>query len=353
MILQLGSILSSVLGGAPGASFGSILGGAISRGVSALAPLALGVGQQFASQLINRELTRSSRNDLEAALKADLRAAANAVSPMVSPGQTPVFSGGPATGSAFIPATFLPPSIQPPQRILQTNPNFFSGQEPLNFQTERRPPDLFLGDSRFPVSEAGVGGLVSAGARFLRQFGRGSGMKGLTATAIGVEAGAIGAGMLLDPSTAFAPGRGGGFPLRGDPLTITDEQIQRSRTMPAHFTGVQVPTGLPARGVFEKEANGCLTQWYFWDGDMSKAPQPVDRGAADMVKREFIYRLNVFTGKFIRLKSKRMNPMNVRAFFRAGRRVDAGRRICMKMFSEHRRDKKGSVRRKSSHKKKR
>jgi len=119
--------------------------------------------------------------------------------------------------------------------------------------------------------------------------------------------------------------------------------------MPATVTGI--PTGLPATGVFQKEANGCRVQWFFWNGDMSTSPQPVDRGAADMVKREFIYRLNVFTGRFIRLKSKRMNPMNVRAFFRAGRRVDAGRRICMKMFSEHRRDKKGSVRRKSSKKK--
>ncbi len=120
--------------------------------------------------------------------------------------------------------------------------------------------------------------------------------------------------------------------------------------MPATVTGI--PTGLPATGVFQKEANGCRVQWFFWNGDMSTSPQPVDRGAADMVKREFIYRLNVFTGRFIRLKSRRMNPMNVRAFFRAGRRVDAGRRICMKMFSEHRRDKKGSVRRKSSKKRK-
>ena len=120
--------------------------------------------------------------------------------------------------------------------------------------------------------------------------------------------------------------------------------------MPPVITSI--PTGLPATGVFQKEANGCRVQWFFWNGDMSTAPQPVDRGAADMVKREFIFRLNVFTGRFIRLKSRRMNPMNVRAFFRAGRRVDAGRRICMKMFSEHRRDKKGAVRRKSRGKRK-
>ncbi len=113
-----------------------------------------------------------------------------------------------------------------------------------------------------------------------------------------------------------------------------------------------IPTGLPGVGMFQREANGCQVQWFFWNGDMSSAPQPVDRGAAAMVKREFIFRLNVFTGRFVRLKGRRMNPMNVRAFFRAGRRVDAGRRICRQMFSEHRKDKKGTVRRKSRGKKK-
>ncbi len=125
MILQLGSLLSSVFGGAPGASLGSVFGGLASRGLQALTPIALGVGEQFATGLINRELNRGSKNDLEDAIKAQLRAAANAISPTAAPGQTAVYSGGPATGAAFLPATLLPPSIQPPQRVLQTNPNFF------------------------------------------------------------------------------------------------------------------------------------------------------------------------------------------------------------------------------------
>ncbi len=120
--------------------------------------------------------------------------------------------------------------------------------------------------------------------------------------------------------------------------------------MPA--TSSLTPTGLPRTGNFQREANGCIVQWYFWDGDMGTQPQPIDRGQSACLKRDCIYRLNVFTGKFIKLKGRRMNPMNVRAFFRAGRRVDSGERICRKMFSEHRKTKTGTIRRKRSRKKK-
>jgi len=347
MLLQIGG-LSPLFAG-----FGNLISGVVSRAV----PLALQVGEQFATGLLTRELNRSSKNDLEDAIKAQLRAASNAVSPTAAPGQTAVPSGGPATGSAFAPATLLPPSIQPPQRILQTNPNFFPRESGATFQTTRRPPDLFITDEqlrRFPVSQAGVGGAISSavrgGVEFLRSFGT-TGSRALTGVGVGavaVEAGAIGAGMLLNPSTAFAPGVGG-FPTSGDPLRITEAQIRRSETMPQVLAGV--PVGLPARGNFQREANGVQVQWYFWDGNGQ--PQPIDRGQAECLKRDCIFRLNVFTGKFVKLKGRRMNPMNVRAFFRAGRRVDAGERICRKMFSEHRKTKTGTVRRKRSRKAKR
>ncbi len=364
MILQLGSILSSVLGGSPGAGFFSTLGGIATRAISGITPLALGVGEQFATGLINRELNRSSRNDLEDAFKAQLRAAANAVSPTVAPGQGPVFSGGPATGSAFAPATLLPPSISPPGRILQTDPNFFGGQSGQSFQTTRRPPDLFITDEelrRFPVQQAGVGGLVSAGSqvlRFLKSLGPSGSrrMAGLTATAVGVEA-ATGVGaQFLFPSTALAPGVTGArlegftaFPTGGDPLRLTEATVRRESAMPV----APMPTGLPRTGNFQREANGCFVQWFFWDGNMGTQPQPIERGQAACLKRDCIFRLNVFTGKFVKLKGRRMNPMNVTAFFRAGRRVDSGERICRKMFSEHRKTKTGTIRRKRSRKAKR
>jgi len=357
MILQLGTLFAGLESGLAGlfSPVANVLKDVLTS--PALGTSVINLGKEFATGLVQRELNRSSRNDLEDAIKAQLRAATNAVSPTAAIGQTAVYSGGPATGSAFAPATLLPPSIQPPQRILQTNPNFFGGQSAAAFQATRRPPDVFLSQS-IPVETTNVGlGLVApivrgaqAVGRFAQSFGTTGrrAMAGVTAGAVALETG-IGVGsQLAFPSTAFAPGLQGGFPSSGDPLRITDEVIARSQTMPQVVTGI--PTGLPVRGNFQREPNGFQVQWYFWDG--SGSPQPIDRGQANCLKRECIFRLNVFTGKFIKLKGKRMNPMNVRAFFRAGRRVDAGERICRKMFSEHRKTKTGTVRRKRARKKK-
>ncbi len=358
MILQLGTLFSGLESGLAGL-FSPVTG--VLKDVLTSPALSAGVidiGKQFAKGLVNKELNRSSRNDLEDAIKAQLRAATNAVSPTAAVGQTAVPAGGPAIGSAFAPATLLPPSIQPPQRILQTNPNFFSGNEPRSFKTQRRPPDLFVDPNLLvfpggvPTTNVGLG-LVApivrgaqAVGRFARSFGTTGrrAMAGVTAGAVALETG-IGVGsQFAFPNTAFAPGASGfsSFPTEGDPLRI-------GAGMPATVTGI--PTGLPARGNFQREANGFQVQWYFWDG--SGSPVPIDRGQADCLKRDCIFRLNVFTGKFIKLKGRRMNPMNVRAFFRAGRRVDAGERICRKMFSEHRKTKTGTVRRKRSRKAKR
>ncbi len=361
MILQLGALFSSVLGGAPGASLLGVLGGVVSRGASLLAPIAVSAGGQFVNQLVNRELNRSSRNDFEDAIKAQLRAAVNAVSPTAAPGQGPVFSGGPATGPAFSPPTLLPPSIQPPNRILQTDPAFFGGKNPARFQTTRRPPDVFVGEDPRLVFPGGVdttnvmlGGLVrplvsgaAAAGRFFRSFGASGSrrMGGLRGTAVaGETAAAVALGSVFDPGIAHAPGISAINLGRGPALQLTENGMPHVST--------EIPTGLPRTGNFQREANGCIVQWYFWDGDMGTQPAPIDRGQSACLKRDCIYRLNVFTGKFVKLKGRRMNPMNVRAFFRAGRRVDSGERICRKMFSEHRKTKTGTIRRKRSRKKK-
>ncbi len=327
-------------------------------------PAAVQAGGQFVGGLVQRELNRSSRNDLEDAIKSQIRAATNAVSPTAAIGQTAVYSGGPATGSAFAPATLLPPSIQPPNRILQTNPDFFGGQQARSFATTRRPPDVFLSDSQpvFPgTTNVGLGSAVLTGIRKAGEVLRGGGMRlGRTAQQfdprtplgrqmIGVGAGAIAAETALSfgADAIFNPSQVGefsGIASSGDPLRIT------GGAMPGVSTGI--PTGLPRTGNFQREPNGFQVQWYFWDGNMGTQPQPIDRGQAACLKRDCLYRLNVFTSKFIKLKGRRMNPMNVRAFFRAGRRVDAGERICRKMFSEHRKTKTGTVRRKRSRKKK-
>lgn len=354
MIIQLGAIfggLESAL--ASGfSSLGSFASSAIRQAAPVIAQGAINVGQQYVEGLVSRELNRSSRNDIVDAIKADLRASTNAVSPTVAPGQTAVYSGGPPTGSAFRPPTLIPPSIQPVQRAaLQIDPGLYQPVPSDTFDLTRRPAGPFLGE---PVTQPVQFGLIKPAIEIAKQvFKRGgTAARGFDPrTPLGRRMGATAAGAIaaetgiavgvdaLFPSTAEAPSFGS-FPTSGDPLRIPEEFVPATST---------IPTGLPALGRYQKEANGIRVQWYFYNGN---SMVPIDRHMADQVKREAIYRRDVFLGKFIRLKSRRMNPMNVRAFFRAGRRVDAGERICRKMFSEKRKQKTGTVRRKSRKRKK-
>lgn len=364
MILQLGSLFSGLITGigAAGANIFSQAGGLVTTALQAGAQGALQVGTQYVGGLVNRELNRAARNDSNDALKAALRAAANAVAPTVAPGQGPVYSGGQATGSAFMPATLIAPSLEPPQRVLRTDPNHFSQTQGQAFQMERRPPDVFVGED-LPFQRVGLAsGAAAAGSAVLRGFSRfreavgptmarrarqfdprtplGRQMLGTAAAATALEAGLITAAIGSREVGEFS-----GIATEGDPLRVTE-------IMPGHRTGVApvgTPTGLPGRGVYQKEANGCIVQWYFFNG---RAMEAISRQQAECVKKDCIYRLNVFLGDFQKLKSRRMNPMNVTAFFRSGRRVDAGERICRKMFSEHRKTKTGTVRRKRTKKKK-
>ncbi len=344
-----------------GAAFGNLLNLGANKLLNFALPVALDVGAQFATGLVTRELNRAARNDSDDAFKALLRAASNAVSPTVAIGQTAVPAGGPATGTAYLPATLVPPSIQPPARVLQTNPDFFPKQTGAAFQTSRRPPELFRGGDLFDfnprasVPQTQNVGLVTAGAKIFQRLKSGFGtassrvrrgaeafdprtpigrrMLGVAAGGVAVEtAGRVGLDMLF-PNEALAPS--------GNPLRVG-----------ANMPVAPPVTGLPQVGRFQKEANGCNVQWYFWDGTGGQDPQPIDRSQADCFRKDCIFRLDVFKGKFIKLGSRRMNPMNVRAFFRAGRRVDAGERICRKMFSEKRKQKTGTIRRKSKARKK-
>ncbi len=359
MIIQLGVIFGGIESAlASGlSSIGSLASSAIRQAVPAIAQGAINVGSQYVTGLVSRELNRSAQNDIIDAIKADLRASTNAISPTVAPGQTAVFSGGPPTGSAFRPPTLIPPSTEPYYRTLQIDPGLVNPVVSNSFAQSRRMPGAFVDPSTVgglagpvPLTQAQLGPLIRLGGKLLgrggtvaRQFDPrtplGRQMLGTAAGGVAVEAGAATALDFAFPSTADAPSFGS-FPTSGDPLRIPEEYVPATAT---------IPTGLPALGRYQKEANGIRVQWYFYNGNQML---PIDRHMADQVKRESIYRRDVFLGKYIRLKSRRMNPMNVRAFFRAGRRVDAGERICRKMFSEKRKQKTGTVRRKSRKRKK-
>ncbi len=213
-------------------ALGNLLQLGVNKALTAAVPVALNVGTQFVTGLVTRELNRSARNDSDDAFKALIRAAANAVSPTAALGQTAVPAGGPVTGTAFDPPTLIPPSIQPANRVLQTNPDFFPRNQ--TFTASRRPPEVFLGDSQ-PVGFAG------AALRGLRSFGRaarsapkairgtagkfdprtpiGRRMLGTGAAAVAAEtAASAGLDAIFNPSQAFAPTNG--FPTSGNFLRV-------------------------------------------------------------------------------------------------------------------------------------
>lgn len=354
----------------------SQIGTAVTGLLGTVAQQGLQIGTNYVQGLVNRELNRKAINDQNDLLKAQIRAASNVVSPTVAPGQGPVFSGGPPTGSAYLPATVLPPSPLPPAQILQINPEFSQvgrGAAPVTtsggqlVRTGIQPQLIGLAPPR-PVS-----GAVQAQPAFLGALARGAvtlGARGLQTlrtvgrvavpgtgrplrAGLGVAAGAVAAetaattalDAILSPSTAFAPGRPQPQLPPLDPTTfIGPPMAPRTAVAPT-------PTGLPGVGRFQRDATGCQVQWYFFDGTNFT---PIDRQTAkECTKKSCIYRLDVFRGKFVQLPQRRMNPMNTRAFFRAGRRIDAAERIARKLFSEKRKQKTGTIRRKATRRKKR
>jgi len=56
------------------------------------------------------------------------------------------------------------------------------------------------------------------------------------------------------------------------------------------------------------------------------------------------YRFNRLTGMFVRLKSRRLNPLNFRALRRAQRREDAALREVSKLFTRARQQSRKSIR---------
>jgi hypothetical protein len=321
MLCQLGGILTAL---------GTQIVQALPSLATTVGQVGLNIGSQFVSGLVNRELTRDQRRDAEDLIKAQLRAASNAVSPVVAPQQGPQFSGGPPTGQAFIPPTLIPPGPSPSNQAFPINPEFAVGSQLVD--TRQAGFGTFLGNIlRRPAARA---------SELARQFSPrtpvGRRMIGTAAAGVAAETAiTMGLDATLAPGTAFAPGFVGPLP-RG-----------ATRAMP---NGVSVPSGLPSIGRFQRDATGVQVQWFFFDGTNMT---PIDRAQArECVKKECIFRFDVFRQKFVKLGRRRLNPMNVRAFFRAGRRVDAAERICRKMFSEKRKQKTGSVRRKSRTRKK-
>jgi len=335
MILQLGALLSGLtnIGGSYlGTTAAGVIANTLAPALNIAGNLAQNIGTQILGNEIGKLVAKNTSNDVQQAIKKALQTQSNAVSPVAAPGNTAVGSGGPATGTAYTPPVVIPTSISSPiVAAANVNPNFIPVQVPAG--------QGFLGNARvqnvgFMSSAANLArrALGSVAENFSPFTPTGRRMIGTAAGAIGLEAGAqMAADAILNPNTAYAPG--------GSMATAVQGPIN------------YIPTGMPGGcRVWAREANGCNTQWFFFDGTNML---PIDRSQAGNFKKESIYRLRVDNGKYIKLGRRRMNPMNISAFFRAGRRVDAAERIARKLFSEKRRQKTGSIRRKSRSKRKR
>lgn len=117
-------------------------------------------------------------------------------------------------------------------------------------------------------------------------------------------------------------------------LDALTQKLQKGKTMPTARAvarnGVRVPGGM---GPVSEEAlrkarfaidprSGCLQ-----DIDVLRQELPED----EIPKGR--YKINVKTGRFIKIKRRRMNPLNFRALLRANRRNEGFQRIVMRNFT--------------------
>lgn len=314
MILQLGTLFSTAVSGlgslfgggaAPAASGGflSTLGSTLSSfATETLVPTVLQGGTDILTGLARRELSRDARRAQEDALKAQVRQAINAISPVVAIGQGPEFSGGSATGTPFIPPTILPPATVPANQQLKVNPNLF------------RPSP-----SGSPVATS-TGNVVRVG---------GLGRVPVPGT-LGPDMG-FGQQIIEIPPGFFEPSANGG-----------------TTPMPT-----QQMNGVFRRFTRNREGTGSQL---FVPNENPQGPNmvPLEQARAFGIDPDGLprFRFDQVKGKFTKMKRRRMNPCNMRAFFRAGRRVDAMERIARKLFSERRREKTSPIRRKRRTRKK-
>lgn len=324
MILQFGSLLTGLgtaltgtinLGGGLLGQIPQIAGQAIQEALPVLA--------RTGANLLGRELTRDARRDAEDAQKAQLRALSNALSPTVAPGQGPVSVGGRVTGEPYSPSSILPPSIAPPARILQIDPGFSTVQPQQK------------------VGTTSAGQIVRTGQATLR---RGTGF----AQPVGFMSRALERAVGPAGQVDFVPGlldllTTGGFTGRGGRLPVNGGQQMPVRNGMAPGAGIGTRLSAAASGIV------CPTSRYAKDGCGRVIHFTIDDNMQVRLREngEFPYwRYDLVKDRLVKVRPKRMNPANIRAFHRAGRRVDAMERICRRLYAERRSEKKAKVRRK-------
>lgn len=320
MILQLGALftagvsgLSNLFGGAAATAAPSVLSqigtGLGQFATQTLLPLATDVGGKLLTGLAQQELTRDIRRAQNDAIKAGVQAATQAASPVVAPGQGPVFSGGTATGSPMFPSTIFPPSTVPVGQQLQVNPNLFT---PV------------------PTRFANLTQGIQSSAEAARQSGP------------------LNRAVPSSLPLGQAPFRS---PLDLDLFSFASARPPESASPP--------PQG-PSMGTtmhrYTRNRDGTGSQLFVPNTNTQGANMlPIEQaqGAGMDITGLPRFRFDAIKRIFTKLKRRRMNPCNTRAFFRAGRRVDSMERIARNLFSEKKKSRNAAVKRKSKVRKKR
>ena len=302
MILQIGAFFGDLFGIESGKGLFSSLGGFLKETVTGAVR---GSGLlDIGKDLLKREVGRIVNRKAKAQEKHTLRQQSNLAGqgPAVI-GQGPVATGGRVFQPPQLVGNIIPPGIgtQVPVSAVQRQ-----GQRAAR-RAGVRPVGMFQ-DFRQDLRNFGL----PTGSRFLRQ-------EGLPGTRFGSRDVGLNGGILPPPPAPFRSFGGGRFPSGPTGLTGAPSVPGLSTFQRNVFGGVQH---------YVLDTNGCL--------------EPIE--SARELNGLPKFRLDLADGKFKKIKSRRMNPLNFKALGRARRRTGAALRVCRTMFTEARREKTGRVR---------
>ena len=282
MILQLGGLFSGLFTG-----LGGVLTEAVGSFGKELVPAAVDIGKS----LLARELTRTERRREKDAMKAQARELSNLLGQGPAVPQTaPVPTGGRVFQPPFLIPNVIPPSSAPP--VLQT----------------------------VGAPQRTIGRIESRIARGL----------GALPPRVGPFAGPLTLGPAIE--SVLPPGA---TPFQ----TLFPQGVApmfRGRAMP-NGNGLMPRVGRP---LFQRSPTGGVQ--HFVIDTRSGSLVPIELAGDPTGRTRF--RFDVTTQNFIKIKPRRMNPLNFKAYGRARRRTQALLNICRTAFTEARREKTGRVR---------
>jgi len=288
------------------------IGGFLTSSLTGVATEILPSAVSLGKSLLTRELNRVVARTTKTKVKAQIRQTSDLVgqSPAV-PGQTAVGSGGRTFQPVGLVTNVIPPGISG----LSIRP---VGAGPVN-AADRLASRVLRGLNRFPTV-----------ARFLGPAGT-----ALTAVSSMRRVSPMGDVFPGGVDPMFA-GRNG---FASQARAFVGPRQAGSGPMPGTAVAPSIPGRQMAPVVWERNIFGGVQHYVL---DQSGCLEKIEEARVlDGLPK---FRLDLANGRFMKIKSRRMNPLNFKALGRARRRTGAALRVCRTMFTEARREKTGRVR---------